>query len=106
MSSNITRIAPSCVPFNLLSNETMDDLITIKQVSSKVVSALQNLSSLEEYVVIKRHYTEDRSFMDIARELKISRHAVGRLHDKAIKNLRENLAEFFSNDLTPVSEAA
>ena len=106
MSSYTYNIASSCAPLNLLSNETMDDFITIKQVSSKVVSALQNLSSLDEYVVIKRYYTEDRTLTDIARELKISRHAVGRLHDKAIKNLRANLAEFFSNDLTPVSEVA
>ena len=39
------------------------------------MSALQNLSSLDEYVVIKRYYTEDRTLTDIARELKISRHA-------------------------------
>ena len=84
MSSYIDNIALVCA-LNLLSNETMDDFITIKQVSSKAVSALQNLSSLDEYVVIKRYYTEDRTLTDIARELKYPS-CSGSLHDKAIKN--------------------
>lgn len=106
MSYIKNKLAPVRSNFRFLSNETLDDLITVKQVSSKVLQALNHLSSLDEYVVIKRHYTENMTFTDIADELKISRHAVSRLHDKAIKNLRASLAEFFSNDLAPVSEAA
>ena len=101
---NFAQLRPK---FHFMSLDTMDDLITVQQVFKKINALLGSATtSLDEYKVIYRHYYQDKSFREIGDELKMSRDTVRRLHNKAILNLKLNLTDYFSTDITHNLEAA
>jgi RNA polymerase sigma factor for flagellar operon FliA len=76
-----------------------DDEIERQRLAARVASALSALPEVERRVV-ELHYYEDLSFGEIGQKLGICKPWAFRLHKKALRQLRDTLAELNDDDDT------
>jgi len=74
-----------------------DDEIERQRLAARVASALSALPEVERRVV-ELHYYEDLSFAEIGQKLGICKPWAFRLHNKALRQLRHELAELDDDD--------
>jgi RNA polymerase sigma factor (sigma-70 family) len=74
-----------------------DDQIERHRIAARVTAALSSLPETERRVV-ELHYYEELSFSEIGTKLGICKPWAFRLHNKALKQLKEKLAELSESD--------
>ena len=74
---------------NWLSEQCLDpfDRVVCRELCGGLRSAVDALPPKERFVV-RRHYFDGERLMDVARELKVSKFVVSRLHARALRHLR------------------
>jgi len=87
---DITSLADDSLP-------VADDEVERHRVQERVAAALSALPEIERRVV-ELHYYEDLSFAEIGQRLGICKPWAFKLHRKALRQLREALAELDEND--------